>query len=389
MPTTAVHRAARPAARSAADVRIEQGSWAAIDEVDIAPEHGFLRAAWYAAAGANSCLVGRDAERRPIIAIPTVSAGPPAIGGRAVAGSYWPLRMPAVAADATEAEMLALLADRTTRDALGPFWRMGPVYAEDSATILLSTATAKAGWTVLTRELGTTLTIDVAAQRASGPWPRLSSMKQVRSRERRPGHVTYDRVEGESWSPQVFDQLAAIERESWIAAQTDGSGAKFLRAEHRAFWESAVRDPILARMLTALIMKVDGRPIAFSFDLTVGTLQYGIASTYSSAFAKSSPGRVVSWRAIERALANGVTRFDWGAGDSGYKAEFGAVPAARIVDLLFVRNPFLAALLRPRWERAVSADRGGDDGNTVPIGLAEKLILGSLITATTASSMLE
>ena len=50
--------------------------------------------------------------------------------------------------------------------------------------------------------------------------------------------------------------IAGIEAASWIASRTDGSGAKFLNAGSRAFWEKAAADPVLAEMMSALILRV-------------------------------------------------------------------------------------------------------------------------------------
>lgn len=352
------------------------------------PDHAFLTAAWFRAAGADSTLLVEAANGSPLAAFPTIAAGPKAIGGSAVVGAYWPFRSVPVSPRLGDADLRSLLTDPRTRAALGPLWRMGPFYEDDPAGARLLEAAREAGWTVLTRSLGETYLLEVAELRARGPWPRSSTLKRIRNYERQLGEVGYERISGSGWSPAAFDALAAVEAASWIASRTDGSGAKFLNTDSRALWEKAAADPVLAEMMSALILRVGGKPVAFCFDLNVGTLQYSVAGSFDAAFARLKPGKIATYRNIEWALKRGITRIDWGAGDGGYKREIGAAKGPRIVDCLFVRNGFVASILRPRWERAVS-DGSGDDARKLPLGRRELLLLASLITAATAGALAE
>jgi len=356
--------------------------------VSLDPDHAFLHAAWFRAAGADSTLLVEGSNGSPLAAFPTIGAGPRAIGARAVVGAYWPFRSVPISPRFSDADLRSLLAGQRTRAALGPLWRMGPFYEDDPAGARLIEAAPEAGWTVLSRSLGETYLLEVAELRAQGTWPRPSTLKRIRNYERQLGEVSYERVSGSSWSGAVFDALAGIEAASWIASRTDGSGAKFLNTDSRAFWEKAAADPVLAEMMSALILSVGGKPAAFCFDLNVGTLQYSIAGSYDAAFAKLKPGKIATYRNIEWALERGITRIDWGAGDGGYKREIGAVKGPRIVDCLFVRNGFVASMLRPRWERPVK-DGSGDDARKLPLSRRELLLLASLITAAAAGALAE
>src|SRR5687768_8026265 len=98
-----------------------------------APEHAFLRAAWYRAARGDDAatLVATRPGGRVIVALPTVSATGLPLGLRAVPGCYWPYRSFPVAADAADEELVAFLADSLTRRRLGPLWRAGPMREDD------------------------------------------------------------------------------------------------------------------------------------------------------------------------------------------------------------------------------------------------------------------
>ena len=108
-------------------------------------------------------------------------------------------------------------------------------------------------------------------------------------------------------------------------------------------------------MLRAALLTIDGTPAAFSFDIDAGDLKYAIANSYDPAYAKHSPGKLLYYRNLVEALGRGITRVDWGAGDSGYKQVIGADRGPAIRDWLLLR-PGLPALVgrlaRGAWRRS-------------------------------------
>ena len=317
--------------------------------------HRFLRSAWFAAGAPDggTTLLLRGADGAPRIAIPTTAFGPGLIGARKVPGCYWPFRGVLAAPDATAADFAALLASREAR-ALGPVWRLGPVSQHDPATRLLIEGAAAAGWSVLTQHAGTIWTIDLDAQRQRG-WPSKSTRRKLKRYEalaNELGRVSWRYIRGSDWTEDVFEQIGAIEAASWVGTTTDGSGAKFMKPHQRALWRTALADPVLAEMLCAMIMLIDGRPVAFTFDMDDGALQYGIAGSYISKLRAHHIGKLTNYRAISDAITDGQQVMDMGAGDSGYKQEMGAQPTYDLVDHLFVKNRLAAAMLRRWWERA-------------------------------------
>lgn len=362
---------------------------AAIDEIVPVRSRAFLRRAWLAAGGSGGAvtLIGQRADGSVFAALPTLPVGPPVAMFRTIPGSYWPFRGAPLASDASEAELAGLLGGAAARSALGRAWRLGPIYRSDPAVKLLVKAARHAGWTVLKRSLGTTFELDVAAAQEAGGLLRPAKLKRVRAAEAKlaaTGTVSYRTICGEDWTSGVLDALGRIEAHSWVGTATDGSGAKFLSAAQRLAWRDVLADPVLAQMLSALLLEVDGTPIAFSFDLTVGRHQYGIASSYDAAFARFAPGKLVTYRQLADALAAGVERIDWGAGDSGYKRELGATAGPEIVDCLFVRGRALAALLRRSWR-----DGTGDASPAAGLGRTEQALIASLGMAAAAAAFIE
>lgn len=321
--------------------------------------HGFLRAAWYRGNGAQAgrtLVVRRSAagdDSAVIAAIPTAPFGPAIAGARKVAGSYWPLRGALIAPDCSAIELAQAL-DHPAARSLGPVWRVGPARGNDPTTQRIIAAAQMAGWTVLSRAAGTSWVIDLDDARTQG-WPRASTSKRLRRIERRlatTGRVTWQQVRGHGWDAGVLADLGTIEAESWIAAQTNGSGAKFLTARQRSGWQDMLADPILADKLSATILRMDDRPVAFTFDLDDGPVRYGIAGSYVSDLGGNDIGKLANYRSMADAMADGLSLLDLGAGDSGYKRDMGATEGYVLADLLFVRNRAAARLMAKFWGAA-------------------------------------
>jgi CelD/BcsL family acetyltransferase involved in cellulose biosynthesis len=343
------------------------GLAASIDAVAAraAPTHRFLRYGWFAAAlqayggAARTLTVTREGE--PAAALPIVRAGPGWLGLASVPGCYWPFRSFPVRDDAGVEVAEALLA-RLAREANA--LRLGPVYDGDPGLELLRAAARTTGWAVLDRFVAESFLLDIAALQAEGTWPRNSTLRKNRFHEKHlagHGELDWRFVSGGEWNEGAFDVLAEIERRSWIAARTDGSDAKFTGEGHGGFWRAASADPAIAAMMWAAVLRVEGKPAAFSFDLNAGALKYAIANSYDPAYGKHSPGKLLYYRNLVRAVADGMTKVDWGAGDSGYKRVIGAERGPAIRDWLFVRPglPALAGrMLRGLWRRSGHREGG-------------------------------
>ena len=339
-----------------------EGLSALIDTVaDAAPEsHRFLRYQWFAAATAAYGLRARtlvvEHDGDPVIALPFAGFGPGPAKLATVPGCYWPFRGFPAAAHADAAAFDVLL-DRLEQEVNG--LRIGPSYDGDPATGALIDAAKRRGWAVLDRFVADSFALDmVAAAEREGGWPRGSTLKKNRFHEKHladHGALDWTFLSGADLLAGGFDKLAAIEEKSWIAARTDGSDAKFTKQGHGAFWRQAAADPVVATMMWAALLTVDGEPAAFSFDMNLGTLKYAIANSYDPAFAKHSPGKLLYYRNLVRARDDGMTTVDWGAGDSGYKRVIGADKGPAIRDWLLLRPgipALLGQVLRGMWRRS-------------------------------------
>lgn len=323
--------------------------------------HGFLRAAWYGAGASQpgrTLLIRRGqaagddrADGSTVLAaIPTVAFGPVIARARKIPGCYWPLRGALIAPDCSVFELAHGL-DHAAARGLGPVWRVGPARADDPGLAVLIEAAQLAGWTVLSRPAGTSWVIDLDKARDQS-FPRASVAKKLRAGQRKLDEIgtsVWHDVRGDSWNDDVLKALGAIEAQSWIARTTDGSGAKFMTPQQRDLWRDALSDPVLAESLSATILMIDDRPVAFSFDLDDGAIRYGIASSYVEDLRRCNIGKMANYRSVEQAIANGQQSLDLGVGDSGYKKEMGAAEGYDMADLLFVRSRAAALVLARAW----------------------------------------
>lgn len=332
-------------------VEVVPGFAAAIDMAAAVadPRHGFLRRAWFAAAGGAdpTTLVVTGPDGRVRAALPTVATGPRLLGLRAVPGSYWPVRSFPIASDAEDGDLLPMLRHR----ALGKAWRLGPVNANDPTAERMRRAARRCGWTVLERRIATSFVLDIASARAAGPWPRPSTLKKNRFHEKHlasHGQLAWRFLSGPDWTSELFDALAMVEQASWIGAEPDAD-AKFCDPRQRTIWDRAAADPALAAIMHVGLLEIDGKAAAFSFGIEAGGTRYCIATSYDRRFAKHSPGKLISYRTYVDAADRGITFLDDGAGDGGHKSVMGETPGPEIMDYLFVRGRVLPMILRHFW----------------------------------------
>ncbi len=311
-----------------------------------APDRRFLGRAWFDDGSHVRTLSLLDPSGACLLALPLDRRGPIS----AIPASYWPFRSFPVA-DTPGEPLAPLFRSPAAREALGLAFRLGPVCEDDPALLVLREALAAASYEVIEREVGRCFVHRVEDLLARGPWPHASAVQRNARRERQlgaRGTVRWRFVRGADWTPDVFDQLAAIEKASWVAEA--GGDLKFSDPRERRRWERLARDPAFVEHMSACILLVGDRSAAFSFDLDVGTTRFGIASGYDPDFHQQSPGRLLHYRNTEEAIRRGTRLINWGSGDSGYKRELGAVPGPRLIDCLFVRDlPGVGALARRFW----------------------------------------
>lgn len=337
-------------------ITVSQGLDAVIDAAAALADaaFAFLTRSWFAATEMSGIvtLAAESPDGIALIALPVARAGRFL---KSVPGCYWPFRSFPVARQALPEHMGALLRDRAARRTLGYAWRIGPVLSDDPALGLLRASARASGWIVAERHIATGFRLDLCNLAAQGGWPRNSTLRKNRFHEKHlatHGALEWTFASGAAWTSALFDDLAAIEARSWHAGSSD---PKFLPGPHRCFWQNLAADPAQAARMNVALLKIDGRPAAFSFDIDSGSMRYAIANSYDPEFARHSPGKCLQYRNLADAQRRGIGMVDWGAGDAGYKQMLGAVPSVEIVDCLMLRAGWrtpLSVLIRMAWQRS-------------------------------------
>ncbi len=310
----------------------------------------FLRARWF---GDTRHCVPRAGDGEPLAALALAERRKGPFRLHEIGGAYWPFRGVPIAPTATPAALADAM--RSARRKLGSVFRLGPVIGNDGQIARLREAARLGGWRVLSRPVGQSFIVDLAALKARGNWPSARGAQKDRWRVRqmaKTGPVAIRRFTGKNWSAGDRDAIAAIEGNSWVGQLASGGDTKFHDPAMRRYWEEVAQDPVIGDMIRGMIMYVGETPVAFTFGLDCGTTRYCIANNFDRNFNKHSPGRVLLYADFEAAHTRGIERIDWGLGDAGYKSEMGAHEGPEMIDLLFVANPLVAMLAKPVWERA-------------------------------------
>ena len=273
----------------------------------------------------------------------------------ALGGYYWPWRGVAVEPGAGE-HTLAELAAELTRRPCGTVLRMGPLIEGDTDTQRFITLLRARGWRGLKQESGQVFELALPAtpgalqgQVSASLWKNIA---YLRRRLDKVGAVTTERhrLSAEQAGP-LLQRAAQVEQVSWVAQQ--GADVKLVGAPNQAYWSSLARHGDGPEVVLWLL-SCGGRDIAFSLHLEHGQTICIVANGYDETWKASSPGSVLSLDIFQDAVGRGVRLVDWGQGDSGYKGRWGALPGARMTNLILFRPGLAGAVGHRMLKTALS-----------------------------------
>ena len=263
----------------------------------------------------------------------------------ALGGYYWPWRGVAVAPNAAD-HALAELAAEFTRRPCGPVLRMGPILDGDADTRHFVEALHTRGWRGLKQESGQVFELALPAsqealqaQVSGSLWKNIAYLRR-RLDKQGPVSTERHRLTAEQATP-LLERAAVVEQASWVAQQ--GGDLKLVGQQNQAYWAQlaqAADGPDVVLWL----LSCGGRDIAYSLHLEHGPTMCIVATGYDEEFKASSPGSLLSLDIFQDAIGRGRRLVDWGQGDSGYKQRWGAVPGARMMDLILFRPGMIGAV---------------------------------------------
>ena len=117
-----------------------------------------------------------------------------------------------------------------------------------------------------------------------------------------------------------MDELYRLHELRWRAAGKEGS---FADPRRRAFYLELARASLPAHALRLALLEREGRVLAAQFGLLAGGRYYQIQEGYDPALEEERPGIALRARAVEALIAEGVRAYDFMAGDSRHKRDWG------------------------------------------------------------------
>ncbi|MGI9501674.1 MAG: GNAT family N-acetyltransferase [Geminicoccaceae bacterium] len=329
----------RPAAALSVTLEdaLDDADWSDL-EGRLRPEIRFLAAGWWQAwakallphgnwRGPLRLLVARDHQGVVQAVLPLAEQIMAGITVQSLAGGYAPFRtllIAETAPDDTAEALVAFLAEEIKPKA----FRFGPVEANRPEIRALIKALKTKGWHFCLINSGEDhlldLPDDLESYEATVPKKQRQRMNALRRRLDDQGEVQLRRYRGlepAEWN-RIFDQLALVERASWLASK----GGDFTYADpgQAAFWRHYISDEAAAKALSVWVMSINDQPISFNVALDSGPCRYGLFCHYDEALKSFAPGNIVNRETIVTSFEDGLGHLNLGRGDSGNKARFGA-----------------------------------------------------------------
>jgi CelD/BcsL family acetyltransferase involved in cellulose biosynthesis len=316
------------------------------------PEQAFLTRSWFSSweaaylpldrwRGPVTWLVARSDDKRCWGVIPIARQAFPGVEFASLAGYYFPFRGLPLPSD--ESRLLdvcdAVVAYLHDTRRFSP-WRIGPIVRNHPTVVALTQAFRRLGWTVLERPAGETHAValeddfDAYLRRVGASLIKKTAYFERRLRKQ--GDVSIARLEFSRETTAVqLDELADLERRSWVATDRDGV-VKFADRRSRTFWEALLADPALNALVSIWAVRCNDRIVSYSLNVDSGLTRYTLANGYDEAFSIHSPGTILAYHVFKDATERGLRKLEWGQGDSGYKRRWGAVPNLPLSDLIIV-----------------------------------------------------
>jgi CelD/BcsL family acetyltransferase involved in cellulose biosynthesis len=132
----------------------------------------------------------------------------------------------------------------------------------------------------------------------------------VQRRQRRlceQGAVTIDVTDGGTNLAGLLDEGFRVEALSWKGAHGTAIASD---PRARSFYDAVARWASARGWLRLAFLRLDGRAIAFQFDLEAGGTYYSLKIGYNPAFDRYSPGKLLAYAMVARAVSTGLATYE-------------------------------------------------------------------------------
>jgi CelD/BcsL family acetyltransferase involved in cellulose biosynthesis len=130
------------------------------------------------------------------------------------------------------------------------------------------------------------------------------------------GAVTIDVTDGGTNLAGLLDEGFRVEALGWKGAEGTAIASD---ARTRAFYDAVARWASASGWLRLAFLRLDGRAIAFQFDLEVGRKYYSLKIGYDPAFDRYSPGKLLAYAMVARAVSTALATYELLGTDEPWK----------------------------------------------------------------------
>lgn len=117
----------------------------------------------------------------------------------------------------------------------------------------------------------------------------------------------------------AMDAMATQKSRRWLAT---GCVDAFALPGFREFFDRLASEPLQGVESVVSMLLLDEKPIAAHWGMRMGGIVYWLMPGYDEAYARFSPGRLLMEALLRRCIDDGLTEFDFTAGDEPYKQQW-------------------------------------------------------------------
>jgi CelD/BcsL family acetyltransferase involved in cellulose biosynthesis len=204
----------------------------------------------------------------------------------------------------------------------------------------------EARWRIIDRTLESSPYLEIRGDWAGYAATRrgafLADMRRRRRRLEERGSVTVDVQDGTERLGALLEEGFRIEGSGWKTERGTAIGS---RPETARFYRDLARWTSERGWLRLAFLRVDGRAVAFQFNVVFGGVHYNLKGGYDPEFARFAPGRLLHRELIEQAHRDGLRSYEFLGAAEPWKLEWTATTRDRQIFQAFPG----AALGRAEW----------------------------------------
>jgi CelD/BcsL family acetyltransferase involved in cellulose biosynthesis len=130
------------------------------------------------------------------------------------------------------------------------------------------------------------------------------------------GAVAIDVTDGGTNLAGLLDEGFSVEALSWKGAQGTAIASN---SRTRGFYDAVARWACARGWLRLAFLRMDGRAIAFQLDLEAERTYYSLKIGYDPAFDRYSPGKLLAYAMVARAVSTGLATYELLGTDEPWK----------------------------------------------------------------------